>query len=169
MKNSIGLHIARFILLVFLQVFVFNNIEISNHIVPYVYILLIILLPVDLPGWIILLVAFILGLTIDLLSGTLGFHVFSTVLMAYMRTPVLTFVSPRDGYESSAIPNLASYGALWFLKYAAILVFIHHFSLFMLEVFRFSYIPVIFLRTLLSGLFSLSFLLISQYFTFSKQ
>lgn len=169
MKNNIGIYIARFILLILLQVFVFNNIEISNHIVPYVYILFIIVLPVDLPGWLILIVAFVLGLIIDLLSGTLGFHVFSTVLMAYMRKPVLTFISPRDGYESSTIPNLASYGVIWFLKYTAILVLIHHLSLFMLEVFRFSYIPVIFFRTLLSGLFSLSFLLISQFFTFSKQ
>ena len=146
-----------------------NNIEISNHIVPYIYILFIILLPIDIPGWALLLIAFILGLTIDLFSGTLGFHSFATVLMAYSRKSVLTLVSPRDGYEGNAIPNAASYGLLWFVKYTSILVFIHHFSLFLLEVFRFSYLPIILFRTLLSGLFSLSFLLLSQYFTFKRQ
>ena len=169
MNNSLGINIVRFILLVFLQVFVLNNIEISNHIIPYIYILFIILLPVDIPGWALLLIAFIMGLIIDLFSGTLGFHVFATVLMAYSRKSVLTLISPRDGYESSAIPNVASYGFVWFVKYTAVMVFIHRFSLFLLEVFRFSYIPIILFRTLLSGLFSLSFLLISQYFTFNKQ
>lgn len=169
MKSNFTIHIIRFFILVFLQAFVFNNIEVNNHIIPYVYILFLIVLPVDMPSWLVLLLGFVLGLSIDLLSGTLGFHTAASVLLAYVRKPILTFVSPREGYEGNAMPNVASYGFVWFVKYAAVLVFIHHFALFLFEIFHFSYLPVIFFRTLLSGLFSLSFLLISQYFSFNKQ
>lgn len=168
MSKNISQYIIRFILLVLLQVFVINNIELGSHIVPYIYILFILLLPVDFPGWLLLVVAFLLGLSVDLFSDTLGFHTMSTVLMAYIRKQVLLTVSPRDGYESGSLPRISSYGFLWFLKYAAILVAAHHLVLFLLDIFRFSDLPDILLRTLLSSLFSLTFIMLSQYFIFKK-
>ncbi|MCG8701547.1 MAG: rod shape-determining protein MreD [Bacteroidales bacterium] len=168
MSESVTSYIWRFVILVLLQVFVINNIEISNHIVPYVYILFILLLPVEFPGWILLVLAFFLGLSVDIFSQTLGFHTISTVLMAYVRPIILSTFAPRDGYESGSLPRISSFGFVWFFKYTLILVFIHHLALFLLEIFRFEDLPQILLRVLLSSLFSLTFIIVSQFVIYRK-
>ncbi|MCU0363051.1 MAG: rod shape-determining protein MreD, partial [Bacteroidales bacterium] len=52
---------SAFLLLILAQVLVFNNIQFSGFINPYVYVLFILLLPLAVPGWLLLLLAFITG------------------------------------------------------------------------------------------------------------
>jgi hypothetical protein len=58
--------------------------------------------------------------------------------MAFLRPLVLDYFAPRDGYVSGTYPRVFYYGFGWFLQYAAILIFAHHFFLFYIEVFRLS-------------------------------
>ncbi len=111
-----------------------------------------------------LITAFILGLTIDLFSGTVGMHSSATVFMAFLRPYVLKVISPRDGYESETLPQLRYYGASWFIRYAVILILVHHFFLFFIEVLRFSNFFATFARVVLSSIFTIILVLISQYF-----
>ena len=157
-------YILSFILLVFLQVFILNNIQFSGYINPYIYILYILILPFETPKWLLLVLGFILGITIDLFSGTVGMHSSATVIMAFFRPYVLKVISPRDGYESETLPQLRYYGVNWFLKYSVILILIHHFFLFYIEVFRFSNFFTTFVRVILSSIFTIVLVLISQYF-----
>jgi len=157
-------YIVSFILLVFVQVFVLNNIQFSGYINPYIYVLYILLLPFETPKWFLLIIAFVLGLTVDLFSSTVGMHSSATVLMAFFRPYVLKVISPRDGYESETLPRLRYYGINWFLKYSVILIFIHHFFLFYIEVFRFTHFFATFARVILSSIFTIILVLISQYF-----
>ena len=157
-------YLMSFTLLVFLQVFILNNIQFSGYINPYIYILFIIALPFETPNWALLILAFILGLTIDLFSSTVGMHCSATVFMAFIRPYVLKVISPRDGYESETLPQLKYYGASWFIRYSAILIFAHHFVLFYVEVFRLSNFFTTFARVVLSSIFTIIVVLISQYF-----
>lgn len=157
-------YLVSFVLLVFLQVFILNNIQFSGYINPYIYILFILILPFETPKWLLLVLAFILGITIDLFSGTLGMHSSATVIMAFLRPYVLKVISPRDGYESETLPQLRYYGMSWFLKYSVILIFIHHLFLFYIEVFRISHFFTTFVRVILSSIFTIVLVLISQYF-----
>ncbi len=161
-------NIIRFITVVLLQVLVFDNIELNGHINPYIYIIFIILLPFETPNWLLLTLAFVLGFSIDLFSMTPGLHAFATVLTAFIRPFVLQNFSPRDGYEAGTYPRVAFYGLSWFAKYAMILIFVHHFVLFTIEIFRFSDILLIFSKTLFSGIISAFFILISQYFIYRR-
>jgi rod shape-determining protein MreD len=151
------------ILLLLLQVLLFNNIQFSGYVNPYIYIMFILLLPVEMPAWILLIISFAMGLIIDLFSGTLGMHTSATVLAGFVRPYVLRVISPRDGYEPGADPSIIIYGFRWFMIYASIIVFIHHFALFYLEVFRFADSFRTFLRVLLSSLFSISFIILLEY------
>jgi rod shape-determining protein MreD len=151
------------ILLLLLQVLLFNNIQFSGYVNPYIYIMFILLLPVEMPAWILLIISFAMGLIIDLFSGTLGMHTSATVLAGFVRPYVLRVISPRDGYEPGADPSIIIYGFRWFMIYASIIVFIHHFALFYLEVFRFADFFRTFLRVLLSSLFSISFIILLEY------
>jgi len=161
-------NIIRFILLVLVQVMIFDNIEVSGNINPYVYVIFIILLPFETPNWLLLILAFALGFSIDLLSMTPGLHSFSTVLIAFLRPFVLKNFSPRDGYEPGTFPRIYYYGLTWFAKYALILVFTHHFVLFSLEIFRLSGIFFILTKTLYSGIISGILIILSQFFIFRK-
>jgi rod shape-determining protein MreD len=168
MIKPLARNIIRFIVLVLLQVFIVSNIEISGLIVPYFYVLFILLMPFETPNWVLLLSAFALGLMVDLFAHTPGMHAAATVFMAFLRPFILEMSAPRDGYEAGTYPRIHYYGFQWFLKYTVILVGAHHFLLFYTEVFRFSEFFSTFLRVLLSTVFSVILIMLSQYFIFRK-
>lgn len=161
-------NIFRFLFLVLLQVLILNNIQFSKFVNPYMYVLFILLMPFESPGWIVILMAFLLGLSVDLFSQTIGMHASASVFMGFLRPQVLRIISPRDGYEPNTFPRIFYYGFKWFFKYTLILVLAHHFFLFYIEVFRFSAFFSTMLRALASTLFSVFLIILSQYFVFRK-
>jgi rod shape-determining protein MreD len=168
MINSVLRFLLIFIILILLQVLLFNNIQFSGYVNPYVYIMFILILPVEIPAWLLLILSFILGLTIDLFSGSPGMHSSATILAGFVRPYVLRFMSPRDGYESGSDPSMMTYGFRWFLTYAVIIVLVHHMALFYLEVFRFAGFFRTLLRVLLSTVFSVLFILLLEYYRKGK-
>jgi hypothetical protein len=168
MIDTLPKNIIRFVLLVLVQVLIFNNVEIGGYINPYIYILFILLLPFETPAWITLSVGFGIGLIIDIFSETLGMHAAATVFVSFIRPYVLSYFAPREGYESRTLPRVFYYGLPWFIKYACIMVLAHHLVLFYLEMFKFQDFFVILLRVILSTFFSSVLVIISQYFVFRK-
>ena len=168
MINSIIRYTLIFIFLVLLQVLVFDNIQFSGYVNPYVYVMFVLLLPVEIPAWLLLLLSFALGITIDLFSGSPGMHSSATLLAGFARPYVLRIISPRDGYEAGSEPSMLTYGFRWFLMYTVIIVLIHHTALFYLEVFRLSGFFRTFARVLVSSFFSISFILILEYYRKGK-
>ena len=161
-------NVLRFITLVLIQVLIFNNIQISGYLNPYIYILFILLLPFETPKWIQLVLAFLLGLSVDFFTNTPGMHAAACVFMAFVRPYILRFIAPREGYETGTFPRLYYYGFNWFFKYTFILVLAHHFFLFYIEVFRFSNFFDTFSRMALSTLLSVTFIILSQFLIYRK-
>ncbi len=62
MIKSIITYLFLFVILMVTQLLVFNNIELSGYINPYVYVLFVLLLPFDVPRSVLLVSAFLLGL-----------------------------------------------------------------------------------------------------------
>jgi rod shape-determining protein MreD len=154
--------------LVLLQVLLFNNIQFSGYINPYVYIMFILLLPIEVPSWILLISSFTIGLIIDFFCGSPGMHSSASLLVAFLRPSILRIVAPRDGYEPNSDPSIATYGFTWFLTYTLFVVLIHHTALFYIEVFRFADFFRTLLRVILSSLFSVSFILLIEYYRKGK-
>jgi rod shape-determining protein MreD len=161
-------NIVRFFTVILLQVLIFDNIEFSGFVNPYFYVIFIILMPFETPRWLLLLMAFLLGSSIDLFSMTPGMHASAAVTMAFVRPFILNTFAPRDGYEPGTFPRIFYYGFLWFAKYTFILVAIHHLFLFMIESFSFSDLPLILLRTIISSVLTTIFIVISQYFIYRR-
>jgi len=161
-------NLLRFVILLLVQIFFFNNIEIGNYINPYIYILFIILLPFATPAWMILISAFIMGLSMDIICETMGMHTSASVFMAFARPYILSFFAPHDGYEAGSLPGVYYYGVAWFVKYAVIMVLVHHLFLFYAEMFKMHDFFATLLRVILSTLFSSALIIISQYFVFRK-
>lgn len=127
------------------------------------YVLFIIILPFETPKWLLLFSAFALGIAIDYFYDTAGMHSAACVLMAFVRPGILKLFSPRDGYEFGTQPTVQYLGIPWFLSYAGILIFLHHFFLFFIEVFRFSEFFSTFLRVIISSVFTLLLVVMAQY------
>jgi len=157
-----------FILLILLQILLFNNIQFSGYINPYVYVMFILLLPIEIPSWLLLLLSFATGLIIDIFSGSPGMHSSATLLAGFVRPYILRVISPRDGYEQGSDPSMLTYGFQWFFTYTLLIVLVHHTALFYLEVFRFAEFFRTMLRVILSSLFSVTFILMLEYYRRGK-
>ena len=130
-------YIVLFIVLVLSQVLILNNIQFLGFLNPYIYVLFVMSLPVKFPRWATLLLAFGLGLTIDVFANTLGMHAFATVLMAFAM-PLITKLIINIEEGSNPMPSFRTFGLAVYVKYVFLLVFIHHITLFLLESFGFN-------------------------------
>lgn len=169
MLNEIIRNIVRFAILVGIQVLVIKNIELGRFINPFIYVLFIIGLPFETPKWLLLFSAFAMGITIDLFYDTAGMHAAACVFIAYLRPGLLKLFSPRDGYEFGTQPTIQYLGIPWFLSYSGILIVLHHLILFYIEVFRFSEFFSTFFRVIVSSLFTILLVVISQYLFHRKK
>jgi hypothetical protein len=167
--NEVIRNIIRFILLVGVQVLIINNIELGRFINPFLYVLFIIILPFETPKWLVLISAFLIGITMDMFSDTGGMHAAACVFMAYIRPGVLKLFSPRDGYEFGTQPTVQYLGIPWFLSYAGILIVSHHLILFYVEVFRFSEFFSTLFRVIISSFFTLFLVIVTQYLVYRKK
>lgn len=169
MLNEVIRNIVRFAILVGIQVLVIKNIELGRFINPFIYVLFIIGLPFETPKWLLLLSGFVMGITIDLFYDTAGMHAAACVFIAYLRPGLLKLFSPRDGYEFGTQPTIQYLGIPWFLSYSGILILLHHIILFYIEVFRFSEFFSTFFRVIVSSVFTILLVVISQYLFHRKK
>jgi rod shape-determining protein MreD len=154
---------GRFIFLILFQVLILNNIQLNGYISPYFYIYFILLLPFETPRWLLLLSAFLLGISLDVFTNTIGLNASACVLMAFVRPFVISSISTGTEFMIGHSPSLKNQGLKWFAYYSVILVLVHHFSLFYLEIFRFKEFFQTLIRVLLSSLFTLLLVFIAEY------
>lgn len=167
MNKGLVWYIVAFIVIVLIQVAVMNNLQFSGFINPYFYILFVLLLPVNIPNYLLLISGFLLGITIDVFSNTPGIHASATVFVSFLR-PFLFNSYNFDDKEKVMIPTLKNIGIKSFMKYAALMIIIHHFFLFFIEVFSFSGFLYTLLRCVLSSIFTFVVVLLSQFLIFRK-
>lgn len=144
---------ATFILLVILQEFVFDNINLGGVVNPYIYIMFIILLPLDTPGWILLMLGFGAGATVDFMSGTAGLQTIASTWLAFVRPTVAGLLLGKDLVYDGGIPNAGRVGTGKFLRYLAVMVVLFNIPFFILEDLSGS-AGVLALRIVLSSAFS---------------
>lgn len=163
MNRLIYQHIFRFIFLVLLQVYVLNNIVFMGYLNPYLYILFILLLPLETPKWLLLISAFFLGLSVDYFSNTIGLNIAASLLVAYLRPGLISLLSPKMDLGQGIKIGIRDLGFVWFFMYSAILIVIHHICLFLLETFRFNELIDTLGRALMSAIFTIGLVILSQY------
>ncbi len=166
--NEIIKHSLRFVLLTIIQAFVLNQLEIGLGIQLLIYPLFVFLLPFELGLIPMLVLSFTMGIMIDSISNTYGLHASSLTLFAYLRPMIFKTFSPREGYDVLKEPNIFEMGNRWFIYTFGILLFIHHFWFFLLEMFRIDAIFFILQKTLLSLPISFAFCILIQMLVVNK-
>jgi rod shape-determining protein MreD len=91
MNSTVIINILRFILLLALQVIIFNRIDLFGFINPYPYILFILLYPVNGNKAGLLLSSFLMGLLLDMFLNSGGSHAVACVSLAYLRPTFFKF------------------------------------------------------------------------------
>jgi rod shape-determining protein MreD len=157
MKKTSFQLIALFFLLVFLQVGLFGNIRIFGFATPLPYIYFLIKLPVRMNRNLVLIVSALLGFTIDVFSGTLGFHILVAVFTGFLRYYLLKLFAPRDVFDDY-IPSFSTFGKNLFIRYAGAITLIQVNLLYLIE--SFSLLTPLLLLLRIASSFTLTILLI---------
>ncbi|MES2800254.1 MAG: hypothetical protein V4638_09585 [Bacteroidota bacterium] len=160
--NLILRHSIRFVFLLLFQTMVLNQLEIGWGIQIMVYPIFLFLLPFELSVSLILLISFAMGLLIDSISNTYGLHTSALVMMAYFRPIIFKAFAPRDGYDPLKEGTIYDMGGAWFFSTFGILLVIHHFWFFLIEMFRLDALLFVLQKTILSFAISLVFCLLLQ-------
>jgi rod shape-determining protein MreD len=143
-----------FFSLLFLQVFVLNNILLFNSINPYLYIVFVFLYPLKENKIPLLFYSFLLGLSVDFFSDTGGIHAFSITLIAYIRLFFikLYFRKLELDYPFFSLKT-ESFGKIF--NYVVTLTVIHHLVYFSLANFGLHNFSNVISNTFFSSIFTL--------------
>ena len=151
---------------ILLQILVLNQILFSAYINPFLYILLIISLPLKTPKWFLLTYAFLLGFSIDLFSGSLGFHSTATILIAFIKPLISKITIPYNILGETNEITLKKVGNKAFITFSLFLILIHNSCLFITEHLNLT-LPI-FGKIMASSLVTLIIVLITQLFQQDK-
>lgn len=168
--NTLVKNIIRFALFILVQVFVLDRIHLHQMVTPYLYFLFIIWLPFRMGRTQQMLLAFVLGFTLDSFRHHPGFHTAACVLVAYVRPFLANLLIPQEGadtnYEEPSFKSLG--GVLPYMIFVGVLTIIHHGWLFLLEAWQFGNIWYFLVKTFLSTALSLLLIIITE-LLFSRQ
>ncbi|MDD4576183.1 MAG: rod shape-determining protein MreD [Bacteroidales bacterium] len=133
-------YIIRFVLLALFQIFILNNIDLFGFMNPFLYIVFILTLPFKIKHTPLVIISFLMGYFVDLLTGNImGIHAASALLLGFLRPSIIRLVSSNESdYDNKNAPDLMSMGGKWFFTYAGVLVLLYNLSYFFLEHFTIS-------------------------------
>lgn len=166
MNNHFIKYLGLLPLYVLLQVLVLNEILFSAYINPFLYVVLIISLPLKTPKWFLLSYAFLLGFSIDLFSGSLGFHSTATILIAFVKPFISKITIPHNVLGETDKITLNKIGSKAFITFSLFLILIHNSCLFITE--HLSVNLALFGKILASSVVTLIIVLITQLFQQNK-
>ena len=153
------LHIFQFFLLLFLQSFLLNNINLFGFINPNLYLLFIIIYRLDGNPTLLIIIGFVMGLLLDLLTQGSGGHTIATLTIAFLRLSIIKF-SFGVNYD---VPMGMIKGSLLRqrLLYFMLMVVIHHLVLFSIVYFSLDNTITILKNTLFTSFFTFIMVFIS--------
>lgn len=151
-----------FLALVLLQVFLFDKIGITLYVSPLIYVAFIILLPVEIPGALLLGLALVTGVTMDFFMALAGVNTAATLFMAFCRPAALNYLAGREEVREAGVPDVNRLGGKRFVRYTYVLILLHHLVFFVLESLSWKYLYITLIRALLSSLLTLLLVYFSQ-------
>jgi len=167
MNNVFYIHGLRLVLVFLTQVLVFRQATYSLEGIAFVHILYypmaFLMLPIKTSRSLVLLIAFVFGLSLDFFYDSPGVHAATCVFTAYARSIVIAFLEPFHGYGIDDSPTIHRLGLGWYISFMSVLLLIHIFTYFSLEAFSLVYFFSIFINSLFSFFASFVAIFISQF------
>lgn len=150
-------YIGQYILLMILQVFLFDQLQFMGVCHPFIYILFLLMMPITLPHSVDMLIGAMVGLIMDVFSNSLGIHTSACILLMFLRPYLLeTILNDKDRLNEQISTRVVGPEAMG--KYLAILIIIHHLMVFILSAWSWTHIGFVLLETLVSALITFIFI-----------
>ena len=157
------------VLLVVLQVVLFNNLTLFDISRPFPYILAILYLPIRMPRWQGVLLAFALGYIVDIFNYSYGIHASACLFMYFLRDFYLHTILSVTEESAGEEPHLSTLGTSTFLLYVSGMVFIHHLTIVSLDILSISRILIILVNSMVNTVFTLLLIMIIEIIFFYQR
>ena len=158
--------VISFILLLGFQIVVLNKVCLWGVVTPMVYIVFIFSLPFDTPKWLVVLLGFLCGFTVDIFFGVLGFHALATLTVAFLRAGIIQLIPLHIEREEHLLPIFYDMKFIWYFQYAFYLILIHHFVYYFADMLSFQNFGKLMLIVLANTLCSLLCVFLIQILTY---
>jgi hypothetical protein len=140
------------LILIFLQIFVFNQIALGEWAYAIVFPISILMLPLQINTSVVFLIGFFTGLIIDLSTWRLGVHAFTSVAILAFRGTWINFITPQLSAVEKEELELPEQDLDWQFTYLGPLFIVYACIYFLLVDFGFSVKSL--LSLILTGLYS---------------
>jgi len=146
--------LIRYIVVMLLQVLLFNRLQLSGICHPYIYVLCLLMMPITLTHSADMLIGAAAGLIMDVFCNSLGIHTASCILLMFVR-PYLIGAVVNDKDRLNEQISLRAIGMEALIKYVVILVLLHHLTVFTLGAWSWAHMPFVLLETGVSSLITI--------------
>ncbi|MFI3331881.1 MAG: rod shape-determining protein MreD [Rikenellaceae bacterium] len=126
-------YITLFFTAVLSQILFFDNLSVSILFSPLVYIVFIVLLPIECSQILMLSLGALTGFVLDAAMGTEGLNSIATLFVAFFRAPLLRLIVGRERSLERGVPSELKLGYSDFFRYLVSIVAIHHAIFFLFE------------------------------------
>lgn len=164
MKLDYIYEILLFVVLILLQVLLFNQISVFGFATPFLYIYFLLKLPVGRNVFYVIIMGFLMGLIIDIFLNTPGINASALTIVATFRRPMLRLFYAKEEFEDYVPSIYTAPGA--FIKFSILAVTIHQTVLYGLESFSLFNPEILLLRWLSSIILTLILIFASDGFMF---
>jgi hypothetical protein len=140
-----------------IQVYLVDQLNIAWWIKPLPYLYFIFILPFDINKFGLLVIAYFFGLSIDILSGSIGIHTASTLTTVFIKYFIDHRFFNLDSIQLQGhyTINEHAIGRMSFIGYILSILFIHHFLFFLLDYFDLTQLPLVLLLSVTSSIVTL--------------
>lgn len=139
-----------FLLLVPAQAIVFNHAILFNVAVPFVFLWLIVSLPVTTGTNLSMTLGFLAGLALDIFCDTPGVNALCCTVLAFCRKPMLHLYVSMDDDLAGRSPSIQAMGHGPYMKFMSTMVLTYCIMVFTIEAFQFFTFRLLILRIVAS-------------------
>ncbi len=141
-------------MLVLVQALLMNHIVLFDCAVCFIFIYFLIKLPMEISSNWLLTLGFFLGLSVDVLSDTIGLNSLCCTILALLKKPVFYAYEQHDDHNRDISPGIATLGWLNFGKYIVSMSAIYSLMAVTLEYAAFVDILTMLIKTAGSAVFT---------------
>ena len=145
---------GRYILVMMLQVLLFDQLQLWGACHPYIYVLCLLMMPITLPHSADMIIGAAAGLVMDIFCNSIGIHMASCTLVMFIRRYLIgVIINDKDRLNEQI--SLHSIGMEALIKYVVILVPIHHLTVFALAAWSWQHMGFVLIETAVSSLITI--------------
>lgn len=149
--RSFFLYFAAFLVVLMLQEFLLSGINLFSLLNIYLYIIIIIMLPMQLSAVGVLFASLGVGAVMDVFTGTSALITMCLLGVGFVRKVVMNLTISRDMIVGGGVPFSRRIGAAAFLRYSFAMCLLYGSLFFMLEMMTFQGFGYTLLRILVSS------------------